>query len=96
MKTILLKKQIILFVFMFFSFNVFAQMPSDPGDDPINTTEAGKQAVTVIAPDKGDEETVAILPAAALSTRKKLKERVVSKNTTKNSPAPPSSEKRKK
>ena len=89
MKTVLLKKQIILPVFLFFSTSLFAQIPADPGDDPVNTTEATKESQTTAATQKSEEDintkesksTTAVFPVAAVSVNgKKLKEDSVSKN----------------
>jgi hypothetical protein len=107
MKTILLKKQIIPFVFVFFSTNLFAQIPADPGDDPINTSEAGKQSQKIIVQDKDEEETnsieenkpaIAVLPVTAIAiNRKDSKKNTLSKTTDKkNSAAQPASSKKKK
>jgi hypothetical protein len=105
MKTILLKKQIITFVFVLFSTNLFAQIPADPGDDPINTSEAGKQSQSIIAPEKDEEEinsieenkpTITVLPVTAIN-RKDSKKNAISKTADKkNSAAQPTASKKKK
>jgi hypothetical protein len=95
MKTILLKKQIVLPVFLFFSINLFAQLPTDPGDDPVNTTGATKQSQTIAATEKSQEDinskesnsTTAAFPVAAVSVNgKKLKEDAVSKKKAAKNP----------
>jgi hypothetical protein len=107
MKTILLKKQIILFVFMLFSTNLFAQIPADPGDDPFNTSEAGKQSQSITPPDKDEDDvnsseenkpTIAVLPVAEVAiNRKDSKKNTASKtNEKKNSAAQQPSSKKKK
>jgi glycerol-3-phosphate O-acyltransferase len=104
MKTILLKKQIVLPVFLFFSINLFAQLPTDPGDDPVNTTEATKQSQTIAATEKSQEDinskesnSTAVFPAASVTINgKKLKKHAGSKNNSaKNSSEKRPSKKRK-
>lgn len=106
MKTILLKKQIILFVFVFFSTNLFAQIPADPGDDPFNTSEAGKQSQPITAPDKDEDNvnsseenkrTIAVLPVAEVAiNRKDSKKNTVLKTNEKKNAAQQTSSKKKK
>jgi hypothetical protein len=105
MKTILLKKQIIFFVFVFLSTDLFAQIPADPGDDQVNKTEASQQSQTTAATEKSEEDinikesksATAVFSEAAVSVDgKKPKKNAVSKNNAaKNSSEKRASKKRK-
>ena len=80
MKTTLIKKCTVIVAFVMFSTNITAQMPADPGDDPISSNEPAKPSETIITPDESradassDEEqklsSQVVLPATTASNSK--------------------------